>query len=451
MFYAIAIVLILIADQGVKYWVSANITLNTGTMDFLPGFLHLTNVHNTGSAFSMLERWGGARWLFLAITAAFVVFCIWALAKRRLRSRFARWVVAIIIAGALGNAIDRAVQGYVVDMFSFEGALSWFPIFNVADIALVVGAVLFCLYILFHRDPSSSAEPGAEDAFADEDFPPEFLPEEQPVAEDAPETEEATEDAEEDIPAEADEAPAEEAEAILSEPEPEPEPEAEPAPEPEAPAPPRKSKAKSKRRKKSRRPEPRDAALAETKAEPAEAITETTAEAAETPAPEISTEEATPAPEAAGEEVEPEADDSMVAAIQAKIAAAVAREAWDIPPAAPAPKPEPEPIPAPEPISEPVSQPEPAAPAAPVPKRKPTPEEQYPLTDGSPFVEFAPRHFSPPPKPQPAPEPPKQTTAEGLLTVEELRRSAAEKTRITVDDEVVEFSLEDIMAEFGEH
>ncbi len=141
----------------------------------------------------------------------------------------------------------------------------------------------------------------------------------------------------------------------------------------------------------------------------------------------------------------------MVAAIQAKIAAAVAREAWDIPPAAPAPKPEPEPIPAPEPISEPVSQPEPAAPAAPVPKRKPTPEEQYPLTDGSPFVEFAPRHFSPPPKPQPVPEPPKQTTAEGLLTVEELRRSAAEKTRITVDDEVVEFSLEDIMAEFGEH
>ena len=442
MFYAIAIVLILIADQGVKYWVSANITLNTGTMDFLPGFLHLTNVHNTGSAFSMLERWGGARWLFLAITAAFVVFCIWALAKRRLRSRFARWVVAIIIAGALGNAIDRAVQGYVVDMFSFEGALSWFPIFNVADIALVVGAVLFCLYILFHRDPSSSAEPGAEDAFADEDFPPEFLPEELPVAEDAPEAEETAPKAEEDIPPAAEEeTPAEEAEAVL----PAPEPEAEP--EPEAHAPPRKSK--SKRRKKSRRrPDPRDAALAETKAEPAETVTENTAEAAETPAPETPAEEATPAPEAVREEVEPEADDSMVAAIQAKIAAAVAREAWDIPPATPAPKPEPVPEPVLAPKPEPVSRPEPAAP---VPEQKLTPEEQYPLTDGSPFVEFAPRHFSPPPKPQPALEPPKQTTAEGLLTVEELRRSAAEKTRITVDDEVVEFSLEDIMAEFGEH
>lgn len=444
MFYAIVIVLILIADQGVKYWVSANITLNTGTADFLPGFLHLTNVHNTGSAFSMLERWGGARWLFLAITAVFVVFCIWALAKRRLRSRFARWVVAIIIAGALGNAIDRAVQGYVVDMFSFEGALQWFPIFNVADIALVVGAVLFCLYILFHRDPSSSAEPGADDASADENFPPEYLPEELPIAESAPETDIASPEAENTASMAEKEAPAEESEATL------------PGSESESPAPAHKSK---RRKRSRRRPAPRDAAPVEQNAESAETAAESPAEPTTIPTPIVSEEPEISEPEAVvektkpkttWEESEPEADTSMVAAIQAKIAAAVAQEAWNIPqPTAATPEAEIAPDPIPEPASKCASESAPTSATA--TEQKSTPEEQYPLTDGSPFVEFAPRHFSPPPKPQPAPEPPKKTTAEGLLTVEELRRSATEKNRITVEDEVVEFSLEDIMAEFGEH
>lgn len=153
MLYAIATLIILIIDQGLKYWTTVNLALNTGVKALIPGVMHLTNIHNTGSAFGLLEKWAGARWLFLAVTVLFAGVCIWALATKKLRAPLGRWLVVLVLAGAVGNGIDRAIQGYVVDMFAFEGLLDWFPIFNVADIALVVGAVAFCLYILFHKEP----------------------------------------------------------------------------------------------------------------------------------------------------------------------------------------------------------------------------------------------------------------------------------------------------------
>lgn len=153
MLYAIAALIILIIDQGLKYWTTVNLTLNTGIKELIPGVMHLTNIHNTGSAFGLLEKWAGARWLFLAITVLFAAVCIWALAAKKIRAPLGRWTVILVLAGAIGNGIDRAIQGYVVDMFAFEGLLDWFPIFNVADIALVVGAIAFCLYILFHKEP----------------------------------------------------------------------------------------------------------------------------------------------------------------------------------------------------------------------------------------------------------------------------------------------------------
>ena len=82
----------------------------------------------------------------------FAAVCIWALATKKVHGALGRWTVVAVLAGALGNGIDRAIHGYVVDMFAFQGFLDWFPVFNVADIALVVGAVVFCLYVIFHKD-----------------------------------------------------------------------------------------------------------------------------------------------------------------------------------------------------------------------------------------------------------------------------------------------------------
>jgi len=150
MIYAIAAVLALILDQAVKYWTTVNIVVDTGEAKLLPGFLHLANVHNTGAAFSFLE---GARWFFVAVCILFVAVVIYALAKDFLTGRVSRWSAVAIMAGAIGNCIDRIVCGYVVDMFEFDFLIfgKRFPVFNVADIYITLGVIVLCICILLEK------------------------------------------------------------------------------------------------------------------------------------------------------------------------------------------------------------------------------------------------------------------------------------------------------------
>ena len=77
MWYAIVAILILIADQGLKYWVTLNIPLDTGHVTLIPGVLELTNIHNNGAAFSILPH--APHWIFVIFTvvfAAIAVFCL---------------------------------------------------------------------------------------------------------------------------------------------------------------------------------------------------------------------------------------------------------------------------------------------------------------------------------------------------------------------------------------
>lgn len=152
MLYAIVAVLILIADQGMKYWTTLHLALDTGVKELIPGLIHLRNIHNYGSAFSFLQNWESARWLFLAVTVAFAVLVIFAIAKKMIDGPVGRWTALCILAGALGNGIDRAFYGYVVDMFQF-GFWESFPVFNVADVFITVGGIVFCLYIILSKDP----------------------------------------------------------------------------------------------------------------------------------------------------------------------------------------------------------------------------------------------------------------------------------------------------------
>ena len=147
MLYAIVAVLSLIVDQAVKYWTTANIVLNTGEKELIPGFIHLVNVHNDGAAFSILE---GKRWFFVLLCVVFVAAVIVLLAKNIIKSAPARWTAVLVVAGAVGNCIDRIISGYVVDMFEFEFLIfGWqFPVFNVADILITVCGILFCIFFL---------------------------------------------------------------------------------------------------------------------------------------------------------------------------------------------------------------------------------------------------------------------------------------------------------------
>ena len=143
--YLIFVAVIVGADQFTKYLTVANIALNQD-VEFIPGFLGLTYVQNTGAAFSSFE---GMQWLFALIFAVFTVAIVWEYRKQSLHLRkFEWWCVIAVYGGGLGNMIDRLRLGYVVDMI--ETKFIRFPVFNVADcfitcgcIALVVSLILF--------------------------------------------------------------------------------------------------------------------------------------------------------------------------------------------------------------------------------------------------------------------------------------------------------------------
>lgn len=129
-------------DQLVKFLVRANIPMGEG-VPFLPHILQLTYYQNTGAAFSIFEQ---HTWILTLISAAASVLLIVLLAKRTFNHPFAMVSLALVLAGAVGNLIDRLFLGYVTDMF--QTLFMNFPIFNVADICIVCGGIAFCIYFL---------------------------------------------------------------------------------------------------------------------------------------------------------------------------------------------------------------------------------------------------------------------------------------------------------------
>ncbi|MBQ2607343.1 MAG: signal peptidase II, partial [Oscillospiraceae bacterium] len=130
-FYGVCVVAF---DQYVKFLISAALPLG-GTADILPPLVQLRRVHNYGAAWSSLS---GARWLLIAVTAVGLGALLWLLI-RIVRHPLGVWSLSLVIAGGVGNLIDRVRLGYVVDMLEFM-FLS-FPVFNVADIFVTCGTI----------------------------------------------------------------------------------------------------------------------------------------------------------------------------------------------------------------------------------------------------------------------------------------------------------------------
>jgi len=145
--YLIVAVIILIIDQIAKYWTNANLVVDSAS-PIIPGFVQLTNVQNRGAAFGILQD---GRWFFIALTVVVAVAAIVLIRKNIIKGKLGRWMLVLVIAGGLGNCIDRLFKGYVTDMFQFQ--FMNFAIFNVADIFITIGGIIFCLYLVFHREP----------------------------------------------------------------------------------------------------------------------------------------------------------------------------------------------------------------------------------------------------------------------------------------------------------
>ena len=160
MWYAIVAILILIADQGLKYWVTLNIPLDTGHITLIPGVLELTNIHNNGAAFSILQH--APHWIFVIFTVVFAAIAVFCLRRNVVHGKIGRWSVVLVLAGAVGNCIDRILSGYVVDMFNF--LFVRFAVFNLADIFIVVAGIALCLHVIFYRGDGSEDAPAPKKA-----------------------------------------------------------------------------------------------------------------------------------------------------------------------------------------------------------------------------------------------------------------------------------------------
>jgi signal peptidase II len=146
MFFVVSILLI-IADQIFKIIVSSRIPYGSG-IEVIPGFFELVYWKNTGAAWGIFSD--GT--FYLTIISAVASLVIIALIPKA-RSLFLKTSLSLILAGAVGNLIDRVRLGYVVDFLSFDIFGYDFPVFNLADMCIVIGCILMIIYVLFiHKE-----------------------------------------------------------------------------------------------------------------------------------------------------------------------------------------------------------------------------------------------------------------------------------------------------------
>ncbi len=151
MLYALLVLILVALDQVVKYLVVANIPLGEH-VPFLPYIMDLTYVQNTGAAFSIFSQ---HTWILTVISLVVSVILVAALWKGFFRHPLGRLSLTLLLAGAIGNLIDRVRLQYVVDMFHV--LFMNFAVFNVADVFVVVGGIAAALYYMLLAD---KLEPG---------------------------------------------------------------------------------------------------------------------------------------------------------------------------------------------------------------------------------------------------------------------------------------------------
>jgi len=147
-------ILVVVFDRGAKWLVEKKIALHD-TIDVIPGFFHLTHIENRGAAFGLFAE-SPAEWKVTALVlfSLLALVVVLALLWKNSHVMSATGVgLALILGGAIGNLWDRLFSGHVVDFLDFYlGSYHW-PAFNVADSAIVVGAVLLVAEILFSKCP----------------------------------------------------------------------------------------------------------------------------------------------------------------------------------------------------------------------------------------------------------------------------------------------------------
>ena len=165
MLYILLFVFTIVSDQWLKHWTVTHLALG-GTAPLIPGILRLERLHNYGAAWSSLS---GKTAFLIVLTSVLLIGMVVLLFKRIVRHPLGVTACVLILGGGIGNMIDRIMLGYVVDMFDL--LLFNYPVFNLADCFVVVGAILGSIYYLWLYDkydaPQKEKTDGAEDPASD--------------------------------------------------------------------------------------------------------------------------------------------------------------------------------------------------------------------------------------------------------------------------------------------
>lgn len=155
--YFLLIIILLIADQVTKIWISRNIVLNS-SIEVIPDFFQLVHIRNKGAIFGFFSQ-SGSRYVFLLLTLASLAalgLVLYYFFKAAPDEKWLKISLSLIIAGALGNFLDRIFKGYVIDFLDVSVKGWHWPSFNVADSCISIGAVLLIFIFLFKRSPTCS-------------------------------------------------------------------------------------------------------------------------------------------------------------------------------------------------------------------------------------------------------------------------------------------------------
>lgn len=147
MFFIIAAMLVAI-DQISKF-LTVKFLRPIESIEVIKGIFSLTYVENRGAAFGILQN---ARWVFIIATIIAIICMVVYKIKYKPTEKTVNIALCLVLSGAVGNMIDRIMHGFVVDML--EVTFIDYPVFNVADCFVVIGAILLAIYILFiYKEP----------------------------------------------------------------------------------------------------------------------------------------------------------------------------------------------------------------------------------------------------------------------------------------------------------
>ncbi len=156
LWYMIVTAFVLVLDQFTKYWVS--MSLREGDeIDVIRGFLKISYTENPGIAFGVFGS-GQLRWLLVAVSVTAIVVVIFYLMRTPSSNSLLLWSLALLAAGICGNLIDRIQLGRVIDFIEVYYRSYHWPVFNVADTAITIGAALMAIELFLSPQPAKATD-----------------------------------------------------------------------------------------------------------------------------------------------------------------------------------------------------------------------------------------------------------------------------------------------------